>query len=123
MAQFQFRKHFVGLSLPRGCYAQTALADLDGDGVLDVLSCEMEAIRGGQPPRWLIWENVDGKGGVWKEHVILDENLGGHEAVVGDVTGNGKPDVIAKPWRPHPENAVGGEMFVLLLENVSTWTA
>ena len=53
----------------------------------------MEAVGGQRPPRWYIWENLDGKGGAWKEHAILDVNLGGHEAVVGDVTGNGKPDV------------------------------
>jgi hypothetical protein len=62
---------------------------------------------------------MDGKGARWQEHVILDANLGGHEAVVGDVTGDGLPDVIAKPWAPHKANALGGKMFVVFLENVS----
>jgi hypothetical protein len=38
---------------------------------------------------------------------------------VGDVTGNGLPDILAKPWRPSPKNALGGSMYVVFLENVS----
>jgi hypothetical protein len=51
--------------------------------------------------------------------VILDANLGGHELVVGDVTGNGKPDIVGKPWRARPGNAVDGRFFVVFLENVT----
>ncbi|MCY3832614.1 MAG: VCBS repeat-containing protein, partial [Chloroflexi bacterium] len=92
----------------------------DGDGDLDVFSCEMEYVRGAAQPRFYIWENLDGAGGAWQEHVIFDGNLGGHEAVLGDVTGNGLPDIIAKPWQPHPENALGGRMFILFLENLGS---
>ncbi len=117
----QWKRHDVepGASPRRGPYHSLFVGDLDGDDDLDILSCEMEAIRGQAPPRWYIWENIDGKGQTWREHVILDVNLGGHEAVVGDVTGNGKPDVIAKPWRAAPDNAADGRMFVLFLENLS----
>ncbi|NLE44547.1 MAG: VCBS repeat-containing protein [Chloroflexi bacterium] len=103
----------------RGAYHSLYVGDLDGDDDLDVFSCEMEAVGGDAPPRWYIWENVDGRGQEWREHVILDANLGGHAAVVGDVTGNGLPDIIAKPWRAAPSNALGGSMFVVFLENVS----
>lgn len=48
-----------------------------------------------------------------------DANMDGHEAVVGDVTGNGLPDIIGKPWFPRPGNAMGGKMFVVFLENRS----
>ena len=82
--------------------------DLDGDGDFDILTCEMEAVGGDRNPRWYIWENLDGKGGQWQEHVILDVNLGGHEIVVGDITGNGLPDIVGKPWRPRKENALEG---------------
>jgi hypothetical protein len=102
----------------RGAYHSLYVGDLDGDGDFDILSCEMEAVGGEEPPRWYIWENLDGKGGAWQEHVILDANLGGHAAMVGDVTGNGLPDVIGKPWRPRPANAVDGKMYVVFLENV-----
>jgi len=62
---------------------------------------------------------MDGKGLKWKEHVILDANLGGHTAVVGDVTGNGRMDIISKPWVASDKNAVGGKTFVVFLENIS----
>jgi len=55
----------------------------------------------------------------WREHVILDANLGGHEAVVGDVTGNELLDIIGKPWTPRRENSLDGKMFILFLENIS----
>ena len=102
----------------RGALHSLTVRDLDGDGDLDVFSCEMEYVRGDGSPRFYIWENLDGAGGAWREHVIFDGNLGGHEAVVGDVTGNGYADIIAKPWQPHPDNALGGKMFILFLENL-----
>ena len=102
----------------RGAYHSLQVLDADGDGDLDIFSSEMEAVGGDGPPRWYLWENVDGKGGQWQEHVILDENLGGHEIVVGDITGNGKLDIVGKPWRPVEGNAVGGKMFVVFLEGI-----
>jgi len=103
----------------RGAYHSLYVDDLDGDGDLDIFSCEMEAVGGELPPRYYIWENMDGKGGAWQEHVILDANLGGHAALVADFTGNGRLDIIAKPWKAKETNALGGRMFVLFLENVS----
>jgi hypothetical protein len=78
----------------------------------------MEAVGGEAPPRWYIWENVDGRGKTWKEHVILDANLGGHAAVLGDVTGNGKLDIVAKPWNASEKNALNGAVFVAFLEHL-----
>ncbi|MDQ1328989.1 MAG: hypothetical protein QG641_2275 [Candidatus Poribacteria bacterium] len=103
----------------RGAYHCLYVGDMDRDGDLDIFTCEMEAVCGNRDPRWYIWENLDGKGEQWKEHIILDVNLGGHEAVVGDITGNGLLDIIGKPWMPRKENALGGKMFIVFLENIS----
>lgn len=119
----QWRRHEV--SRPRegaprrGAYHSLQVADFTGNGHLDIFSAEMEWVGGAEAPRWYVWENLDGRGTRWHEHVILDANLGGHEALAGDVTGNGRLDVISKPWRAHSDNAVGGRPFVVFLENVS----
>jgi hypothetical protein len=103
----------------RGAFHSLIVADFTGDGGLDIFSAEMEWVRGERPPRWYVWENLDGRGLRWREHVILDINLGGHECQAGDVTGDGKLDILGKPWIPHKENALGGKSFVLFLENIT----
>ena len=116
-----WRRHEVpnGDPVRRGAYHGLYVGDLDGDGDFDLFACEMEDVLGERAPRYYIWENIDGKGGRWQEHVVFDENLGGHEPVLADFTGNGRLDIVAKPWRPREENALGGKMFVVFLENVS----
>jgi hypothetical protein len=92
--------------------------DFDGDGDLDIFSCEMEGVPGARQPRWFVWENVDGKGAEFRERVILDARLGGHEAVVGDVDGDGDLDVCSKLWAPRQDNANGGRNHADFLENL-----
>ncbi len=108
-----------GDSAPRGAYHSLGVADFDGDGDVDVFTCEMEGVRGQRAPRWFIWENLDGKGGAFREWVILDAGLGGHEAVMADVDGDGDVDLFGKLWRPWSDNANEGRNHVDFLENRS----
>lgn len=119
----EWRRHEVPNedSRRRGAYHSLHVGDMDGGGDLDIVVSEMEGVPGDGPPRWYIWENLDGKGGAWKEHVILDANLGGHQTLVGDIAGNGKPDIISKPWNANKNNALGGGVFVVFLENQSSF--
>jgi hypothetical protein len=102
----------------RGAYHSLAVADFDGDGDADVFTVEMEHIPGDRQPRWFIWENVDGRGANFVERVILDNRLGGHEAVIGDVDGDGDLDICAKLWNPRKDNANGGRNHADYLENL-----
>ncbi|MCX5685845.1 MAG: hypothetical protein NT049_19500, partial [Planctomycetota bacterium] len=47
---------------------------------------------------WFLWENVDGKGETFREHVVF-QGKEGHEAVAGDVDRDGDIDICTKPWK------------------------
>ena len=105
-----------GDTLKRGPYHSLALADFDLDGDKDIFAGEMEWL-GELPFRWFIWENLsDGK---FKENVILDNGLGTHEAVIGDVDGDGDMDIAGKLWRPVDVNSNGGNNHADYLENLA----
>lgn len=103
---------------PRGALHSLKLADFNKNGRVEILAVEMERFPGKRPPRWFIWENADGRGS-FKEHVILDAKLGGHETVVGDVDGDGDIDICSKPWTPAEDNGNGGKGHFSYLENLT----
>ena len=109
-----------GDAAPRGAYHSLVVADFDNDGDPDVFTVEMEHIAGAKLPRWFIWENVDGKGATFIERVILNNGLGGHEAVAADVDGDGDIDLASKLWRPRKDNANNGKNHADFLENLAT---
>jgi len=104
---------------PRISLHSLRVEDFNLDGKPDILTVEQEDCRGKgspPPPRWVIWENTTG---AWTEHVILDANLGGHEAFTGDVDGDGDIDIVTKTWRSgiYPASANAGKAHADFLEN------
>ena len=87
--------HLISANRTGQDFHSLAVADFDNDGDVDVFS-------GGGPlskatKRCFIWENIDGRGGKWKEHEILSGKRC-HEAMAGDVDGDGDIDICSKPW-------------------------
>ncbi len=83
-----------------------AVIDYDNDGDWDVLSAVGPLSK--LPQRVYLVENTSGKGkrpGSWKEHVILADQPC-HEALAGDVDGDGDVDLLIKGW-------TGGSFFYL----------
>jgi len=72
----------------------------------------------GATPRGFIWENLDGKGGEFAERVVFDNRLGGHDALIGDVDGDGDIDICFKIWKRWVDNANDGKVHADFLENL-----
>jgi hypothetical protein len=120
-----FTTHYLANKAPgtRGSYHSLRLADFDGDGDQDVLVVEQEdpsILPVGAAPRWYIYENVSRGAAVrFEERVILDGRIGGHDAWVADVDGDGDIDIVSKVWRPWPGNDNRGLVHADWLENLS----
>jgi len=106
----------------RGSFHSLAVADFDGDGDDDIFTAEQEdatILPKGAPPRWYIWENVDGRGTKFVERVVFDGRLGGHDVIVGDVDNDGDLDICTKIWKRWAGNGNSGREHASFLENLS----
>ena len=77
------------------------IADIDGDGNLDIFAAEMakwtehaEKSDNSNATAWIFYG--DGKGGFRK--TVFATGIGFHEARVADLNGDGKPDILDKPY-------------------------
>jgi hypothetical protein len=73
--------------------------DIDRDGNIDIFAAEMALWDGGSNPAsksWILYG--DGKGHF--EKVLMKEatGIGNHESKFGDVNGDGRPDLVQKPF-------------------------
>ena len=72
------------------------IADFNGDGLPDIFVAEMGLGKNAKP-KMIIFLN---RGGGEFEEVVFQEGIPMHEAKVGDLTGDGRPDVVGKPFNP-----------------------
>ena len=78
-----------------------ALADLNGDGNLDIFCAEMAKWTEKHPqpdnPKataWIFYGN--GKGEFTRRELVTGQGF--HEAKIGDLNGDGRPDILNKPY-------------------------
>jgi hypothetical protein len=85
------------------------VADMDGDGDLDVVVGEHN-LSNPAGARLLVFENTDGRGGAWAQRLVYtgDEHHDG--AQVADIDGDGDLDILSIGW---------GHARVLLYENLA----
>jgi hypothetical protein len=118
----QFDVHLLPMAAVgrRGSFHSLAVADFDLDGDQDIFTMEQEddkILPEGATPKGYMWENLGD--GSFRELVVFDQVLGGHDALVGDVDQDGDPDICFKVWKSWSGNANGGNAHAGFLENLS----
>lgn len=95
----EWREHVIQESVTLTHSLQ--LADMDGDGSLDVVTAEMAQSE--DPDEILIFFN-DGKGVAWKRYVV--DTTGSHNLQVADLDADGDRDLYGSNWQDPPVGRV-----------------
>ena len=92
----QWERHLIKQPGHKQDFHSMCVADFDNDGDVDIFSGGGPLTQGEHV--WFVWENTDGKGKAWTEHIV-QRGVRTHESVSGDVDGDGDIDILTKPWR------------------------
>lgn len=72
------------------------LADLDGDGIDEIVIGHSNTKAGKNIPRGVyVYDAQDAAGTKWKKHVIDEGGVATEDVIVADFNGDGKPDIVA----------------------------
>lgn len=74
------------------------IADFDGDGRADIFVAEM-GLEENPEPRMFIYRNL---GELRFEEHVVQTGIPTHEAKAADLTGDGRPDIVGKPYAGRP---------------------
>jgi hypothetical protein len=82
----------MGRKGPFGVCVRTSVADLDGDGKLEIVIADADIVDS----KVAVLKNSDGKGGQWTKTDLPQSFTYGslHALAVADFNGDGKPDII-----------------------------
>lgn len=119
-----FTVHPLPMNEPgrRGSFHSLWVDDFDLDGDPDIFAMEQEdgaILPSGATVKAFIWENRDGYGKQFREHVVFDKNIGGHDVLFGDADGDGDLDAYFKVWSRLSTNGYGGKPHVDFFENTT----
>jgi hypothetical protein len=109
-----WQKHQIAGDSTYSSLHSLRFADFDLDGDMDIFTAEMHMsgyIKQVEPHKVTIFENVDIGTNSWHEHIIA--TTGSHNARVGDVNGDGYPDIIGSNWNNRlPDYPLQADMWL-----------